>query len=135
MAGLLTPYAELVMPIWEAQRRHCPICGWPLELAQMREPLVGWSIDHVWPRRFRFRDHGNMLIAHLACNNGKAARLPTGCELLMLVAVNAQLGWKLTIKPPRRPDPASLIRWSDQISAPSALAIALSRARERRADP
>lgn len=130
MSGRLTSLGErLVRAMWRAQAQACPICGVGLCLDEIRHPRLGWTIDHVWPRR-RYRGvkhQGNQLVAHHDCNVAKADRDPTGCEQIMLAAVNARMGFK----PPRA---GPLVQYLDEIDAPSALAIALEAAtRERRA--
>ena len=60
-------------------------------------PTRGWTIEHVYPRRLkRYWHEGNKLVTHVCCNNDKGGRMPTGCEIVMLHAVNAQLGLELT---------------------------------------
>jgi hypothetical protein len=89
-------------------------------------PLLGWSVDHVWPRRFRFGLIGNQLIAHQLCNNRKGDREPTACEIIWLHAVNAQLGHALKLLP--HPEPRPIIHYRDQPTGPSALSLAFQRA-------
>lgn len=68
-----------------AQSFICAICGFEIT----GDP----TIDHVIPRaRNGFDGVGNIVAAHFDCNNRKADRLPTGCELVFLLAVNARLG-------------------------------------------
>jgi 5-methylcytosine-specific restriction endonuclease McrA len=75
---------RLIARILDAQGGFCGICGNRLN----RSP----SVDHVVPRRRGGGNAGNRLIAHVPCNFRKADRMPTGCELLMLAAVNDRLG-------------------------------------------
>lgn len=127
--GQLTRSGGLALLIWRAQGQLCPICGLGLEREWMNapEPDRAWSVEHVWPRRrYRFGTIGNQLISHVECNNRKGDRLPTGCEQIMLAAVNAQVGHRL--KPLPHHDPGPIVQYADQISAPSALALALGRA-------
>lgn len=74
--------------ILSAMQGHiCAICGRPM--------LKGCTVDHVIPKARGGADRiGNIVAAHLACNREKAARMPTGCELIFLLAVNARLGVK-----------------------------------------
>lgn len=128
-----------MLEIWRAQSLCCAICGRELVRDRMHWPDVGWSVEHVWPRRrYAFWSRGNQLISHQLCNNRKGDRDPTGCEVLMLAAVNAQLGLALRTRPPPPPKPASLVIYADTPSAPGALAEALVRAiqqpRERGAE-
>lgn len=51
------------------------------------------SVDHVIPLALKgFDGFGNWVVMHVDCNRLKADRLPTGCELIWLLAVNARLG-------------------------------------------
>lgn len=76
-----------------AQGGICHICGQPLDL---RGGVFGeFTVDHIWPKRIDARldkMFGNGLLAHRACNERKGSRAPTACEVLMLFAVNRQLG-------------------------------------------
>jgi hypothetical protein len=83
--------------LWKAQRGLCSICTKPLERGLRFHDFTGWSLDHVFPRsRYkRLGNRGNVLLAHRHCNTVKADREPTGCEILLLHAVNAQLGHQL----------------------------------------
>jgi hypothetical protein len=70
----------------EAQDWFCPLCGGDLRIGAL-------SMDHVWPRATLGRGlQQNHLAAHERCNHRKGDRLPTGCELLWLAAVNDRLG-------------------------------------------
>ena len=74
--------------LWLAQRGHCHICGEELPPIRRSAEI---SFDHVWPKAKVVsydKDNGNILLAHAACNRGKADRLPTGCEIIMLHAAN-----------------------------------------------
>jgi len=107
--------------LWEAQDRTCPICGEPL-LPHMRYSNSdwAWSIEHVYPKHLKLYEHvGNKLVTHRGCNNAKGERMPTGCEITMLLAVNAKLGLELT--PWRR-------AWVDDVPKISPLAWALMQA-------
>lgn len=42
---------------------------------------------------------GNVLAAHSKCNNRKASREPTGCELIWLISVCDATGWPLRLRP------------------------------------
>lgn len=70
-----------------AQLFLCGICGDELS----EDP----TIDHVIPRsRGGFDGKGNVVAACFVCNNRKANRIPTGCELIYLIAVNCRMGWE-----------------------------------------
>lgn len=77
-----------------AQGGLCALCADPLE----PKPHL-FTVDHVVPLGRRGPDaFGNIVAAHKGCNNAKADRMPTGCELIWLLAVNARLdvqpqGW------------------------------------------
>ncbi len=72
--------------LYRAQYGTCALCGLPLEER-------GRTIDHVVPRARQGMDRiGNLVLSHMLCNGMKADRLPTGCELIWLLAVNNRLG-------------------------------------------
>lgn len=72
--------------LWIAQEGYCGICGLPME-------LMPRSVDHVVPKARGGADRvGNAVLAHFPCNFEKADRLPTGCELIWLLAVNNRIG-------------------------------------------
>jgi len=68
-----------------AQFGRCAICGGNMKRGKVH------SIDHVVPQSRGGRDVGNLVLAHRPCNEAKANREPTGCELIWLAAVNARL--------------------------------------------
>jgi 5-methylcytosine-specific restriction endonuclease McrA len=115
-------YEERIRRIADAQEGLCSIC------CQILHPRLiiskfddGWSFEHVFPKA-RYRHLlGNLLIAHKRCNREKGARDPTGCEILLLHAVNAKLGRELAYR-----DEAPVKIELPVVAAPSALAIALS---------
>lgn len=110
---------SLIDAILRAQGGHCPGCGDRMYPVTRRHCTRGWTFEHVWPLRYRYHHRGNLLVSHSLCNNRKADRDPTGCEVLLLAAVNAQLGFELR---PRQ------LHFTDPTTAPSALALALARA-------
>ena len=68
-----------------AQDDQCAICGGEMSRFNV-------TIEHVWPRGAGgFNGPGNMVGAHRGCNHAKADRLPTGCEVISLVAVCMRL--------------------------------------------
>ena len=72
-----------------AQNGVCPRCG------RRMTNLAETSIDHVLPIGRGGADAiGNYLLMHRGCNHEKADDLPTGCELVWIVAVNIRLGAK-----------------------------------------
>lgn len=109
-----------LLSIWRAQGKRCAVCGVRMRPITMKHPTRGWTIEHVFNHASkRFYADGNRLVSHSECNNRKGDREPTGCEIILLHAVNARLGFELT------PYPHS---YSDNISAPSKLALALEQA-------
>lgn len=96
MGGRLTLKSPLTQRLWHAQHGRCSVCGGQLDPALIYDPVVGWSIDHVYPRSSgRYDGGGNTLLAHVWCNVDKDNRPPTGCEILTLHAVNERLGREL----------------------------------------
>lgn len=86
MARIKGPAARAMRSLlYAAQRGRCGICGGKLYGARF------CSIDHVVPHSVGGRNKGNLLLVHRPCTAGKANRMPTGCELIMLAAVNARL--------------------------------------------
>lgn len=124
----------LTTRIWEAQGKCCSICGERMTPVHKFHPDRGWTIEHVFNRASkRFHTVGNKLVSHSECNHRKGDRDPTGCEVILLHAVNAKLGFELKPRPPREyldrlPWPAARIRFVDEVKGPSALALALQQA-------
>jgi 5-methylcytosine-specific restriction endonuclease McrA len=115
--------------LWKAQRQRCSICTRLLLKGERFRDDSGWNLDHVFPRsRYaRLGNRGNLLLVHRICNTRKADREPTGCEILLLHAVNAALGHKLV-------DPAQR-EWRDNDRmGPSAIALAWQRVVQRQAE-
>lgn len=78
---------EMRTDLLRVQRGHCGLCGLPIE-----HPL-DVTRDHVIPLAAGGANSmGNFLASHWRCNNQKSDRPPTGCEILMLLTVNARLG-------------------------------------------
>lgn len=70
----------------------CAICGQPMRQGDR-------NIDHVWPRGAGgYHGLGNLVAAHFDCNNRKGHQLPTGCEIIQLVAVCARLDVPVRLK-------------------------------------
>lgn len=81
--------------LWSTQGGVCGLCGVTMLPFKSCDSLDGdgATIDHVIPRSKGGPDRlGNMLVAHARCNSDKDVRVPTGCELVWLLAVNARLG-------------------------------------------
>jgi 5-methylcytosine-specific restriction endonuclease McrA len=83
--------------LWKAQQGLCSICSQRLVRDERFRDDTGWNLDHVYPRsRYaRLGNRGNLLLSHIACNSAKGDREPTGCERLLLEAVNARIGHRL----------------------------------------
>jgi 5-methylcytosine-specific restriction endonuclease McrA len=71
--------------LYRAQEGKCGLCG-----GEIFDPR-GATLDHVIPRALGGRNFENLLLAHKRCNNLKADRPPTSCELETLAAVNERL--------------------------------------------
>lgn len=113
MASALRP---LMLSLWEAQGKCCAVCG----VKMIPKTLARWTIEHVYPRsRYFLYGDGNQLVSHYECNQRKAARDPTGCEIILLHAANAKLALEITEKPRSYVDP---------YNGPTALAVALEKA-------
>lgn len=72
-----------------AQGKLCPYCARPFS-PNLHETEDHWrpSIDHVLAlSRGGFDGWGNVLAVHRRCNERKGNRLPTGCEIIWLIAV------------------------------------------------
>lgn len=70
--------------LWLLQAGACYLCT---------RPFVDddWAtVDHVTPKAKGGPDAGNILLAHLACNNQKSDRDPTPDELLYLANANGR---------------------------------------------
>lgn len=88
---------EYLARLRASQGALCPICGDGLPpMGNICAPRLRNTFDHVWPRRpakgARGGHIGNLLCAHYGCNTTKGNRLPTGCEIIWLDAVNSRLG-------------------------------------------
>jgi len=122
-----------MVKLWEAQGKHCSICGKKMVAASFAGPR-GWTVDHVYNQASkRFHAEGNKLIAHSDCNSRKGSREPTGCEVILLYAANARLGHDLTprnLRSPRRSRPyaAARVVYTDKVKTISPLALAFERA-------
>lgn len=120
------PYRDKIgSQLWAAQEGRCGCCGEPMaESDQGSNGDLGWSLEHVWPRsRYAYAHSGNIILAHRDCNASKGQRDPNDFELAMLDRVNLATGWTLQGQGPRG--------YADELHGPSALALAMGRARER----
>ena len=80
----------------EAQDGRCPRCGRkfaPYSRQRETHTRDARTFDHVVPLARRGVDEGNLLLLHKRCNEEKADRPATGCELLTLMVVNLRLGF------------------------------------------
>jgi 5-methylcytosine-specific restriction endonuclease McrA len=74
--------------LFAAQRGLCAICAHPLDPVIHRA-----TTDHVIPLALGGKDGlGNFVATHNKCNNWKANDVPTGCEMVWLLLVNARVG-------------------------------------------
>jgi hypothetical protein len=73
---------SLRKPFLVAQGYRCGICG----KAVMSH--LNASYDHVWPMgKGGYDGIGNVVVAHKDCNSLKADDVPTGCQIVFLVAL------------------------------------------------
>lgn len=88
------PKGVHLIVLMRAQKRRCASCGGLMFNASTPcETGLNATLDHVIPRsRGGSNALGNFLAMHSRCNNKKADRAPNGCERILLLAVNAQLG-------------------------------------------
>lgn len=71
-----------------AQEGICAFCGKP-----MGHDASCHSLDHVIPVALGGDNGvGNYVLCHSECNRRKANDVPTGCEMVWLLAVNARIG-------------------------------------------
>lgn len=73
---------ETVEAIFRAQAGACYLCQ------RVFTDDDWFTQDHVTPRERGGRDEGNILLAHLLCNEVKDKRLPTATELAYLARIN-----------------------------------------------
>lgn len=86
--------AEWARTLAQAQGFKCPYCGGELDLSirTRRDPRFV-TVDHVLAKSRGGADAlGNTVAMHTLCNTMKADRLPTGCVLVWLLAVNNRIG-------------------------------------------
>lgn len=75
------------LALYRVQSGLCGLCGHPLNPDPARN-----SLDHVIPLFDGGKDGlGNLLLCHGECNGQKSNDVPTGCELVMLLAANSKL--------------------------------------------
>ena len=73
--------------LWEAQDGKCAICGedMPWQKRYHASDPLKPTIDHVIPlSKGGAIGFGNIVAAHLRCNNAKGSRLPTDAEMARL---------------------------------------------------
>ncbi len=84
---------DLMPFLHEAQGGICPGCGQPIYMDVYKNRPFGCTIDHCIPLSRNGADLvGNLLAMHKRCNEHKGNRMPTGCEIIFLIAVNSRLG-------------------------------------------
>jgi hypothetical protein len=83
---------KLIQKIADIQGGRCVHCGGALDHSLSRFNPLRPTYEHVIPRARGGKNVGNRLVAHLVCNGEKGDSMPTGCELVWLLAVNARLG-------------------------------------------
>ncbi|WP_457351350.1 HNH endonuclease [Sphingomonas sp. UYP23] len=69
----------------------CALCGKYLDERDRESDTLRPSIDHMIPRDLGGTNRFNVVAAHSACNAQKQNDLPTGCELIWLLLVNARM--------------------------------------------
>lgn len=84
------PLPHGVMELIRIQNFRCAYCSKAFLLNGYRYSPRSPSLDHVRPRKDGHTRVGNVVVVHRRCNEAKGGRLPTGCELLILEAVNAK---------------------------------------------
>lgn len=90
--------SPILRMLFDAQDGVCAGCGHQMLHPGLRrepvsDPLAFPSVDHVTPRSKGGRDDRTNIVAmHLRCNNRKADRDPTGCEMIWREVVSARLG-------------------------------------------
>lgn len=77
-----------------AQGPICAGCGQAITVKRPApDKMMTATIDHVIPKSAGGPDRlGNMVLMHNICNCAKADKIPTGCTLIWLLAVNSRLG-------------------------------------------
>lgn len=96
-----THKGRMVELLDHAQFDRCGICGKALLHGRGRKKR---NLEHVWPKGLGGLDEpGNLLTAHVRCNAEKGDRPPTGCQIIMLIAVCERLDIPLQLKMGHRP--------------------------------
>lgn len=87
---------DLLDRLIQAQGNLCSGCGKPMgnrAAPKWIKPYDRPSRDHTFPRSAGGLNRlGNFTAMHSLCNSMKGDDMPTGCELIWLMAVNARLG-------------------------------------------
>jgi 5-methylcytosine-specific restriction endonuclease McrA len=79
---------DLARRIAVAQNMKCALCAGNLRFDDLSDS-ERVSLDHVVPKARGGGNYRNYVAMHRKCNGLKADRRPTGCEMIMLSAVNA----------------------------------------------
>jgi hypothetical protein len=90
-------HKSLLFRIAKAQAMRCAACGEQLEFGGSHDDPLRATFDHVLPRVLGGKDRNNRVAMHRTCNLRKGARSPRGCEIVMLMAVNAVLAEGVTL--------------------------------------
>ena len=78
--------------LWKMQDLRCAACGGVAHINLGGRHPLRLTVDEVTPRsKGGLRVLGNQLVMHKCCNEAKADRDPSGCELIWLELVNARL--------------------------------------------
>lgn len=89
MARMVSAARKAIRPkLYEAQGGVCGYCG-----QKLHGGPSGFPIGHVFPHSRGMGNYRNVVLNHLGCEQIKGNRLPRGCEVVMLMAVNAILGY------------------------------------------
>lgn len=88
------PAEPLILVIARIQGFRCVHCAGEMDMASREwdEDQSKPSIEHVIPRSLGGQNVGNRLVAHRGCNTEKGSSVPSGCEMIWLLVVNAHLG-------------------------------------------
>lgn len=93
--------AKMVETLDDAQFDKCGICGKSMLHGRGRRKR---NLEHVWPKgQGGYDGPGNFMAAHVSCNAGKGGQRPSGCQIIMLVAVCERLDIPVKLKPDMNP--------------------------------
>lgn len=70
----------------------CYLCAQAMDLGRENRSknLLGWTLEHVFPRAAGGGERSNVLLAHRVCNDVKGQRWPYPCEVIYLYAMYAE---------------------------------------------